>query len=209
MELLSRDIKIYNNNTMQTLEYQGFKGSVEVSLERNLLHGKIILENSADLISYQAETVAQLKIKFKLAVEEYLEVKALFASQILPPALTYRRYVKSVKKDMLNTEYFTQYFSPDEQDLSDFIKQNIEEVTYINPKLEDIQKTIVSDEIVYYYLTTLCNIKLKTGLSVTGKSLYVLNNKNALRETFTKQEAHRQECRAFLDGLNLLRDKLK
>ena len=193
---------------MQQLEYKNFKGSVEVSLEKNLLHGKIILENSADLITYQAETVAQLKIKFKLAVEEYLEVKELLHKQILPPSLSYRKYVKFIEKNMQAPQYFDRYFSEDEQELSEFIQQNIEDVSYIHPKKEDIQKTTVSEDMVYYYLTTLCTITLNIGLSVTGKSLYILNNKEDFQAMFTPQEAHLQECRAFLDGLNLLRDEL-
>lgn len=56
------------NNLMK---YKGYFGSVEVSLEDGLIHGK--LECINDLITYEAATVTELKKAFEDAVDDYLE----------------------------------------------------------------------------------------------------------------------------------------
>ena len=53
------------------MTYLGYQGTVEVSLEDNSLHGKILHIN--DLITYEAETPAQVEAEFKAAVDDYLE----------------------------------------------------------------------------------------------------------------------------------------
>jgi len=61
------------------LEYKGYLGSVEFSLDDNLLFGKLLFIN--DLISYSAETVAELNDAFKHAVNDYLETCAELGDQ--------------------------------------------------------------------------------------------------------------------------------
>jgi predicted HicB family RNase H-like nuclease len=56
---------------MTYFNYNGYQGSVKVSVEDNCLHGKI--EFISDLVNYEAETVEQLEKEFKLAVDSYLE----------------------------------------------------------------------------------------------------------------------------------------
>ena len=56
---------------MNHFYYQGYQGSIKVSVEDNCLHGK--LENISDLVNYEAETVEQLEKEFRLAVDSYLE----------------------------------------------------------------------------------------------------------------------------------------
>lgn len=53
------------------LEHKGFQGSMEVSVEDNVLFGKIL--NITDLVSYDADTPAGLKEAFSEAVDDYLE----------------------------------------------------------------------------------------------------------------------------------------
>ena len=53
------------------LEYKGFYGSVSHSIEDEVVHGKIECIN--DLVTYEAETVTELKVAFREAVEDYLE----------------------------------------------------------------------------------------------------------------------------------------
>ena len=53
------------------LEYQGYVGTIEVSLENDCLHGR--LEFIKDLVTYEAQTVAGLKAAFVGAVDDYLE----------------------------------------------------------------------------------------------------------------------------------------
>lgn len=53
------------------LEYKDFIGSVEFSLEDNILFGKILFING--LITYEANTLAELKVEFESAVDDYIE----------------------------------------------------------------------------------------------------------------------------------------
>lgn len=55
---------------MSTLEYKGFTGSIEVDLEDQLLFGKVLLIN--DLVSYEGQTLPELKASFESAVDDYL-----------------------------------------------------------------------------------------------------------------------------------------
>jgi predicted HicB family RNase H-like nuclease len=55
----------------QLMEYKGFSGTVETSLEDGVLHGSIQFIN--DKITYEAETVPELKAEFQAAVDDYLE----------------------------------------------------------------------------------------------------------------------------------------
>lgn len=50
--------------------YKGYEGSAHISLEDNCLHGKILFVG--DLVTYEAETVAQLREAFIEAVDLYL-----------------------------------------------------------------------------------------------------------------------------------------
>lgn len=55
-----------NNN----LEYKGYLGSVEYSKEDDCLYGKVI--GIKGLISYEGDSLTQLKEDFKNAVDDYL-----------------------------------------------------------------------------------------------------------------------------------------
>jgi predicted HicB family RNase H-like nuclease len=52
------------------LRYKGFLGSIEVSIGDNCIHGKILFID--DVVTYEAESPAQLEAEFKAAVEDYL-----------------------------------------------------------------------------------------------------------------------------------------
>lgn len=53
------------------LEYKGFQGSVEFSLENNLLFGKIL--HIEDLVSFEADDIKGLQASFEESVEDYLK----------------------------------------------------------------------------------------------------------------------------------------
>ena len=53
------------------LEYKGYNGTVEYSAEDSILFGKVIGIKS--LISYEGQSVEELKADFKSAVDDYLE----------------------------------------------------------------------------------------------------------------------------------------
>lgn len=56
------------------MQYKGYTGSVEYSEEDNCLFGKVLGIRS--LISYEGESVAELKQDFEEGVEDYLELCA-------------------------------------------------------------------------------------------------------------------------------------
>lgn len=57
---------------MENLKYKGYIGSVEYSEEDNCLFGKVLGMNKV-LISYEGETVLELKQDFMDGVDQYLE----------------------------------------------------------------------------------------------------------------------------------------
>ena len=57
---------------MGNLKYKGYTGSVEYSEEDNCLFGKV-LGMSKDVISYEGETINELKADFEAGIETYLE----------------------------------------------------------------------------------------------------------------------------------------
>lgn len=56
---------------MQTFQYKDFLGSVDFSLEDNVLYGKIL--HIKGLITYEAETIPNLRKEFEAAVDDYLQ----------------------------------------------------------------------------------------------------------------------------------------
>lgn len=59
---------------ISTMKYRGYIGSVEVSEEDNCLCGKVLFINS--FISYEGQSLAELKADFHDAVDDYLELCA-------------------------------------------------------------------------------------------------------------------------------------
>ena len=58
----------------QVLTYNGYTGSMEFSVEDNCLYGRIL--GISDLISYEGETISELKEDFENAVDDYLALCA-------------------------------------------------------------------------------------------------------------------------------------
>ncbi len=54
------------------LQYKGYSGSVKLSVEDDVLHGKI--EGIRSLITYEGNTFKELNKNFIEAVEEYLKI---------------------------------------------------------------------------------------------------------------------------------------
>ena len=57
--------------TNHTIQYKNYHGSIEVSLEENIVHGKILFID--DLVSYQSDTPSDIYNAFKEAVDDYIE----------------------------------------------------------------------------------------------------------------------------------------
>lgn len=53
----------------ETLEYRGYLGSVEYSVEDRCYHGKIY--DIEDLVSYEGNTIEELMADFRNAVDDY------------------------------------------------------------------------------------------------------------------------------------------
>lgn len=70
------------NNIM---EYKGYQGTVEYSPEDDILFGKVLGVRS--LISYDGQSVKELRTDFETAVDEYL---ALCAEDGVEPERSYR-----------------------------------------------------------------------------------------------------------------------
>jgi predicted HicB family RNase H-like nuclease len=52
------------------MEYKGYIGSVDFDAEGDVFHGEVI--NTRDVITFQGESVAELKKAFRESVEDYL-----------------------------------------------------------------------------------------------------------------------------------------
>lgn len=57
----------------ETLEYRGYLGSVEYSVEDQCYHGKIY--DIEDLVSYEGNTIEELMADFRNAVDDYEKEK--------------------------------------------------------------------------------------------------------------------------------------
>lgn len=57
---------------MNTLNYKGYIGSIEVSETDNCLYGKVLALPTGTLITYEGETVAELRADFEGAIDDYL-----------------------------------------------------------------------------------------------------------------------------------------
>jgi len=67
------------------MQYKGFLGSAEVSLEDGVLYGKI--EYISDLVTYEAVTISELKTAFHVAVDDYLDTCEMIGK--VPDSVTY------------------------------------------------------------------------------------------------------------------------
>ncbi|MGV4459947.1 type II toxin-antitoxin system HicB family antitoxin [Ornithobacterium rhinotracheale] len=59
---------------MKTLKHKGFVGSIEIDIDSNSLYGKILGLDKKTLITYEGETIKELKADFEDAVNSYLEL---------------------------------------------------------------------------------------------------------------------------------------
>lgn len=55
---------------MELFNYKGYQGSIKTSIEDECLYGKILF--ITDLVTYEAETLSDLKIEFEAAVDDYI-----------------------------------------------------------------------------------------------------------------------------------------
>ena len=58
---------------METLKYKGFIGSIEAELEDDTLYGKVLGLDKGVLITYEGQTLSELKADFINAVDDYIE----------------------------------------------------------------------------------------------------------------------------------------
>ncbi len=68
------------------MNYKGYIGSIEVSEEDNCLFGKVLALPNDTMISYDGQTVAELREDFHGAVDDYL---AMCKAEGIEPRLCY------------------------------------------------------------------------------------------------------------------------
>ena len=56
---------------MNVIRYKGFLGSIEASPEDKCLYGKLLYID--DLVTYEANTIAELETEFKNSVDDYCD----------------------------------------------------------------------------------------------------------------------------------------
>ena len=57
---------------METLRYKGFIGSIEAELNENTLYGKVLGLDKGTLVTYEGQTLSELKEDFVNAVDDYI-----------------------------------------------------------------------------------------------------------------------------------------
>ncbi len=61
------------NDTKTFLEYKGYKGSIEVDAEQDILYGSVQnLDNPNDVVTYEGESIKELRADFMGAIDFYL-----------------------------------------------------------------------------------------------------------------------------------------
>ncbi|WP_051197129.1 hypothetical protein [Butyrivibrio sp. XBB1001] len=61
------------NNISNVLEYKGYIGSIEIDMQEDILYGHVQnLKNTNDIVSYEGETLKELKEDFRGAIDDYL-----------------------------------------------------------------------------------------------------------------------------------------
>ena len=89
------------------LKYKGYAGYVEYDDEAGLLHGEIL--DTRDVITFQGETVEELRQAFRDSIDDYLEFCAErnekpekpFSGKFvvrLPSELHHRAYIKAMEQ---------------------------------------------------------------------------------------------------------------
>lgn len=62
-----------SNNISNVLEYKGFIGSIEADTNADILYGHVQnLKNQNDIVSYEGETIKELRNDFHEAIDDYL-----------------------------------------------------------------------------------------------------------------------------------------
>ncbi len=62
-----------SNKLTNMLEYKGFIGDIEIDTEDDILFGHVKnVNNPNDIISYEGETIKELRADFQAAVDSYL-----------------------------------------------------------------------------------------------------------------------------------------
>ena len=108
------------------LEYKGYYGSVEYSLEDECFHGKIV--DISDLVTFEGDSIVSLKKAFHEMVDDYIidceelgktSLKKYEGSLniVIPPELHKEAAITASKRGM---------------SLNDFVKKAIADELYIN-----------------------------------------------------------------------------
>ncbi|EEC8802968.1 type II toxin-antitoxin system HicB family antitoxin [Escherichia coli] len=127
------------------LSYKGYFGSIEISLEDNILHGKIQCVN--DVVTYEAETLDGLRAAFEEAVTDYLDTcKQLGKSPDKPMSGTFNI---RIGRDLHKKAFLAAMM--DKTTLNDYVRKAIEEKiagkkeVHSHPENKETADTLVWD----------------------------------------------------------------
>lgn len=68
---------------MDTLTYKGYEGTAELDMTRQVCRGKILFID--DLVTYEADSPANLQKEFEVAVDDYIETCAMLKREPQKP----------------------------------------------------------------------------------------------------------------------------
>jgi len=112
------------------LEYKGFNGSVEYSLEDECFHGKIV--EISDLVTYEGNSISELKKIFREVVDEYIiDCEKLGKTPFKTPLKKYEGSFNIVIPPELHKDAAV-VASKRGISLNDFVRKAISDELYIN-----------------------------------------------------------------------------
>jgi predicted HicB family RNase H-like nuclease len=85
---------------MDTFEFKGYEGSVELDRERGICRGKLM--SITDLVTYEAATVPELRKQFEAAVDDYIETCRALGRLPQVPHRTQQGELDETPTDMRN-----------------------------------------------------------------------------------------------------------
>lgn len=103
----------------EVMSYRGYKGTIEYSLEDNILHGEVLGIRS--LLSYEGNTLQELKDDFEDTIDDYFEC---CKNHNMTPEKPYKQnIVINLEPDLQEKLYL--YSELRDEDISDSINRAI------------------------------------------------------------------------------------
>lgn len=143
------------------LEYNGYFGNIDISIEDGVIHGKLLYIN--DLVTFEADNVTDLKNAFKESVDDYLEYckqkgkepekpyKGSFNVRISPE--NHKKAVAQATRRGLTLNQFVERAIISEINSSSITDEHIEmngKIDSLTSTVQSLNKNFVSDYMFRY-----------------------------------------------------------